>query len=84
MEQSSAVESAEPADNDKIGEVELRGLRPGLPTGSPIDVTFQLPEPGRLIVRVTGPESGRAVQASLELEVPGRAAIREVPQSRWT
>ncbi|GAA4720021.1 Hsp70 family protein [Phytohabitans rumicis] len=60
-EQAGAVESAEVDDNRLVLDGELSGLPPGLPAGSPIQLTLRIGLDGRLSLVATEPKSGAAL-----------------------
>ncbi|HEX6796313.1 MAG TPA: Hsp70 family protein [Ktedonobacterales bacterium] len=54
------------ANGREIGNALIEGLPPGLPAGSPIDVTFTLDQQGRLHVEGVEPGSGRRAEATIQ------------------
>lgn len=54
------------ANGREIGNAAIAGLPPGLPKGSPIDVTFTLDQQGRLHVVGVEPSSGRRAEATIQ------------------
>lgn len=67
-EQASDLESPDLADNKHVGEGIIRQLPP-LRRGSPVDVTFQMDEVGRLFVEAIELRSGQRL--SIELQIGG-------------
>lgn len=51
-------------EGDKIGNSLLEGLPPGLPAGSPVDITFTLDDSG--LIKITGSYNGTPLIGSLE------------------
>ncbi|GAA0417558.1 molecular chaperone DnaK [Acrocarpospora corrugata] len=78
MEQAGAKESAEVADNNKIGEGDLR-IPPGKPAGFPIEVTFALDTSG--LLHVTARENETGQQLDLDIQIGGMSE-EEVVSSR--
>ena len=64
----NVVEGGDASGNDAtpIGKCVVRDLPPGLPAGTPIEVTFHYGQDGRLNVRATLPSLGK--QATSEIE----------------
>jgi molecular chaperone DnaK (HSP70) len=65
-EQTSEQESADLADNRKIGEGLLK-IPHKMPVHTPIDVTFYMSETGRLTVRAVEPGSGMNLEFHLQI-----------------
>ncbi len=65
---SSEEQYDPPPASRLIGEAELH-LPPGLPTGSPVEITFDLDEQGRLHAQAREVTGGREVQVELETEL---------------
>jgi molecular chaperone DnaK (HSP70) len=83
MEQGGQEESATLADNVLLVEGEIVGLPPGLPAGSPIQVTFLLAEDGTLSVRAVEPSSGRDLRLDAQVR-DGVMSRAEVEASKLT
>jgi len=68
MEQAGQTESPDVADNKLVTQGEIADLPPGLPAGSPIDISFQLEADGRLTVSAIEPSSGKSLRLEARLE----------------
>jgi molecular chaperone DnaK (HSP70) len=78
-EQAGQVESEVIEDNKLLAKGEITDLPPNLPSGSPIDVTYELDVSGKLLVGAVEPESGKGLH--LEVMVEGAMTEAEVEKS---
>ncbi|WP_327006417.1 Hsp70 family protein [Dactylosporangium sp. NBC_01737] len=74
-EQAGDVESRQPTDNTNIGEGLIKRLPP-LKKGSPVDVTFQMTEGGKLFVEAKELHTGLTLNLELQIGemTPGQVA----------
>jgi molecular chaperone DnaK (HSP70) len=80
MEQAGAVASAAAADNRRVLDGEIVDIPPGLPAGSPIDITLAVGVDGRLQCTATEPRSRRTLV--LESYVEGVSDSADVQEQR--
>jgi molecular chaperone DnaK len=80
-EQAGAAESADLAENRKVGEGFLRHLPPRLPVGTPIEVTFFMSETGLLTVHASEPRSGSDLRFDLQIGGLRQADMEKARQS---
>ncbi|MDL4773113.1 MULTISPECIES: Hsp70 family protein [Thermomonosporaceae] len=75
-EQAGAAESADPADNAKIGEGVIEDL-PRLRKGSPIDIGFAMDELGLLTVRAVELQTQRELRIEVRIQGLSEAQVAE-------
>jgi molecular chaperone DnaK len=66
-------------NSTQIGQCSLTGLPPGLPRGTPVDVTFEYAANGRVKIRATLPTTGHALTQTLKRDT----GLAEADVSRW-
>ncbi len=71
-------EAPDPAACSRIGTCRITGLPPGLPKGSPVEVTYSFDEQGRVHVRAKSLEAG--LEATIQIERSGGLDDEQVQQ----